>query len=565
MKIVSVQEMRRLEGEADAQGNTYADMMERAGQEVARVAASAEGRCESALVVILVGPGNNGGDGLVAARHLVSGGCQVRVHLARPRATDDPNWERLRGLGVPFVVGTSEEALSVLSGWLSNAELVIDALLGTGAHPPITGEIAAVLAALRDSRQSRARKQSLRGKSAVRFSAVAPALPQGQRLARPIILAVDIPSGLDADSGEVDPLTPRADLTVTMGLPKRGQCLFPGAAFVGQLVVADIGLPETQAGTGEPDLLTADLIRDLLPERPLHGHKGTFGSTLVLGGSSNYVGAPLLAAAAAARAGCGLVTVASIGQVLASADAVVPEATRLVLPGEMGVIGPAAAPILNRELASYDSLLIGPGLTQEKAASELIEALLGWRETAHRGSLGFVDRRKEPGVGTVMPPLVLDADALNLMAANRTCLERLPKECVLTPHPGEMARLLDITVEEVQKDRIGIAVSAAGRWQVVVVLKGAFTVIAEPGGMVSLAPFANPALASGGTGDILAGAVASLLAQGLAPFAAARCAVYLHGLAGELAREEYGESGVVASDLLPRLPKAVTMIRQGWR
>lgn len=554
MKIVSIEEMRRLEREADAQGNTYAEMMERAGREVAEAAASVVERCQTALVVVLVGPGNNGGDGLVAARHLASRGYQVRVHLARPRADGDANWERLHSLGVPFLVGVTEENLGTLTDWLSDAGLVIDALLGTGARPPVTGEVAALLSTLRDSLRVQRRRRLL----------TYPALPRCPELARPVVLAVDVPSGLEADTGEVDPLTPKADLTVTMGLPKKGHFLFPGAAHVGQLVIADIGLPEVRTKPGDLDLLTADMVGSLLPERPLQGHKGTFGAALVLGGSSNYVGAPLLAAAAAARVGCGLVTVASIGQVLASADAVVPEATRLVLPGEVGVISPAAVPILNKQLAKYNALLIGPGLTQEKAAAELIEELLGWHEGSHRASIGFIERHRGPGEEIVLPPLVLDADALNLMAANRIWLERLPKGCVLTPHPGEMARLLNITVEEVQRDRVAITTRVAEQWQAVVVLKGAFTVIAEPSGMVSLAPFANPALASGGTGDVLAGALVSLLVQGLEPFTAARCAVYLHGLAGELAREHYGESGVVAGDLLPRLPKAMTMVRQGW-
>lgn len=554
MKLVSVAEMRRLEAEADAAGNTYADMMERAGAGVARAVAAALGDACPEPVVVLVGPGNNGGDGLVAARHLALSGYQVRVHLARPRGEGDANWQAVRELGIPVAIGEGDEVMSALSRWLGAARAVVDSLLGTGARPPVEGAVAAVLEALR-RRLGEERLPSL----------VWPGEPRTAP-ERPLVVAVDVPSALDADSGDVDELTPRADITVTMGLPKVGLTRFPGAARVGRLAVVDIGLPQAPVAPGEPRLMTGGWVASLLPERPLEGHKGTFGSTLVVGGSVNYVGAPLLAAAAAARAGSGLVGLAGIGQVVAATDAITPESVRLVLPSDTGVVSPEAAMLLRRHLGQYSALLLGPGLGREKPAALFVAALLAGAEGEQRGGIGFLERRRPAGPEeAALPPLVVDADGLNVLADRPALLERLPAGTVLTPHPGEMARLLGSSVDEVQRDRPRTAAAAAERWRAVVVLKGAMTVVAGPDGELAVAPFANPGLASGGTGDVLAGALAGLLAQGMAPFAAACAAVYLHGMAGEMARDRLGDSGIVAGDLLELLPEAQSLLRQGWR
>ncbi|NPV09487.1 MAG: NAD(P)H-hydrate dehydratase [Anaerolineae bacterium] len=553
MKIVTVEEMRRLEQQADASGNTFAQMMETAGLRAAMVAMDV---CEGAVhpAVVLAGPGNNGGDGLVVARHLATAGGSVYVHLAQERDANDPVWQPLQKLGVAYAVGDGPEALQTLRARLDEAALVVDALLGTGARPPVRGAIASILEQLR---------QSLRARTERRPALLSVTAP-GCLEPAPLVVAVDVPSGLDGDTGEVDELTPRADITITMGLPKRGLFHFPGAERVGQLVVADIGLPSAPAEPGEPELLTPDLVRSLLPARPRDGHKGTFGSVLVVAGSANYTGAALLTAGGAARTGCGLVTLAGVGQVLSGADAVVPEATRLYLPGEMGVIEESAVGVLRKEWGRYQAIVLGPGLTTERPAHQFLTRLLEGAGGAARRAIGFVrsgaaaEGQQEPEGH--LPPCVFDADALNLLAEERGLLEHLPKDSILTPHPGEMARLLQTDVGQVQADRTGTAMEAARRWQVVVVLKGAFTVVAAPDGMVCLAPFANPALASGGTGDVLAGAVGAMLAQGLKPYDAARVAIFLHGLAGEFAAADMGRSGVVAGDLLTYLPRALSSL-----
>ncbi len=555
MKIVSAAQMRQMEQQADAAGHTYAQMMETAGLRAAEVAQELlRERGDRGSVVVLVGPGNNGGDGLVAARHLALAGYAVHLYLSRPRAEADPQWCAVAGLGITHSIGVGDQVLEGLRRHLDAASLVIDALLGTGATLPVHGPVAALLATLQDWHVSaRLRAPMLQW----------PCRPSPSRAA-PVTLAVDLPSGLDADSGQVDPLTPSADVTLTIGSPKAGLFRFPGAERVGRLVVADIGLMHSPAGPDDVELLTPGLIASELPLRPRDGHKGTFGSVLVVAGSGNYVGAALLAAAGAARAGCGLVTLAGVSAVVAAADAVVPEATRLHLPGEMGVIGPGAAGLLRREWSRYRALLVGPGLTQEKPAAEFVSRLIGGHDGSARDSVGFV---RGPGVvgapalAKDMPPLVVDADGLNLLAKEPRLLSVLPPMSVITPHPGEMARLLGRDASEVQADRVEAARAASRHWGVVVVLKGAFTVVAAPDGRVSLAPFANPALASAGTGDVLAGAIASLLAQGLEPYAAARVGVYLHGLAGEMAAESTGSAGVLATDLLAKLPRARTALQ----
>lgn len=551
MKIVSAAEMRLLEQEADAAGYTYAQMMETAGLRVAEVGQELlRERGDRGCVVVLVGPGNNGGDGLVAARHLTLAGHAVHLYLSRPRPEADPQWQAVTTLGIPSVVGDGDQELESLRSRLDQASLVIDALLGTGATPPVRGAVAAMFAAYKDWHTAARERAPLlqwpcRARRAMRV---------------PTVLAVDLPSGMDADSGQVDELTPVADVTVTLGAPKLGHFVFPGAERVGRLVVADIGLQSPSAGPEDVELLTPSLVASQLPPRPRNGHKGTFGSVLVVAGSANYVGAAVLAAAGAARTGCGLVTLAGVSPVVAAADAVVPEATRLHLPGEMGVVGPEAAPLLRREWSRYQVLLLGPGLTQEKPAAEFVARLLGGHDGSARGAIGFLRSASPGGKGEAsagdMPPLVVDADGLNLLAKEPRMLAALPPGSILTPHPGEMARLLGCDAADVQANRLETARAAARKWGVVVVLKGAFTVIAAPDGRASLAPFANPALASAGTGDVLAGAIASLVAQGLDSYAAACAGVFLHGFAGELAAVSAGKAGVLATDLLGNLPQA---------
>jgi NAD(P)H-hydrate epimerase len=302
-----------------------------------------------------------------------------------------------------------------------------------------------------------------------------------------------------------------------------------------------------------------------LPARPLDAHKGTFGKVLVVGGSANYTGAPYLASAAAARVGAGLVTLGLAHSLHGILAAKLEEVTFLLLPHDLGSLVPDSAKLLWERLAEYQALLLGPGLGREARTVEFVHYFLGVDHTPAKRGIGFLgSQASQSGTGRKWPPLVIDADGLNALAQAPEAAEwwtHLPAPAILTPHPGEMGRLLDTTVEAIEKDRMGTVLRQAEQWGQVVVLKGAHTLVASPEGDLTISPFANPGLASAGRGDVLAGAIAGLLAQGLPLYRAAAVGVYLHGLAGELAREEFGDAGMLAGDLLPWLPKAIKRVR----
>jgi NAD(P)H-hydrate epimerase len=508
VKLVTAAQMRGLEQAAEAQGVSTAQLMENAGLAVAQEAWMLLGSLEDRRIVVLCGPGNNGGDGLVAARHLADWGVETYVYLLKPRP-DDPFISALAEQEVPMLAADDDPGQEALRRVLTGADLVIDALLGTGRARPIEGTLAAVLDSVRAAREV--------------------SVP-------PKILAVDLPTGLDADSGAVDAHAVAADQTVTFEYPKLG-LYTPERDIAGRLQVVEIGIPAGLGAELPLELLDTKWVRRLLPERPASANKGTFGKVLSLTGSGLYVGAAFLATAAAARSGAGLVTFACARSLLPILAVKFSEATFLPLPDHDGFLAAAAAEPVREALAGYDVLLAGCGISQEGEVPQLVEALLASLPEQLKGA-------------------VLDADALNNLAKVAGWWERLRPGCVLTPHPGEMARLTGKSVAEIQAQRMDAASEAAKRWQQTVVLKGAGTIIAAPDGRVWLSPFSNPALASAGTGDVLAGAIAGFIAQGLAAPEAAACGVYLHGTAGDLLRKELGDAGVLASDVLAALPRA---------
>jgi NAD(P)H-hydrate epimerase len=539
MKVVTAADMSRIEKQADAGGLTYDQMMENAGRAV--VDAMAERRdMRGQRVVVLCGPGNNGGDGLVVARHLHDMEARVSVYLWKRDTTDDHNFDAVKERNLPVARADEDKNFATLKEWLDEADVVIDALLGTGLTRPIRGTLAELLAFVTEVVAGRDEP--------------------------PWLVAVDIPTGVNSDTGHSDPATVPADLTVTFGLPKRGQFLFPGAADVGELVVNDIDIPSDLAADVELEVTTVEMVRDLLPSRPLDAHKGTFGTALIVAGSVNYTGAAYLAAAAATRVGTGLVTAALPGPVYPIVAAKLAEATYLVLPHDMGVIAPDAVKVLREKIADYDALLVGCGLTQEDPTAEFLEAFLLHETPEHRwrGHVGFVrpvaeeDGPEKTVANAALPPLVVDADGLNNLARIDEWWKNLRAEqAILTPHPGEMARLRGVEIAKIQADRIAAAREAAEEWGQVVVLKGAYSLIAAPDGRVTINPFAVPALATAGTGDVLAGTIVGLLAQGLPAYDAAVAGCYLHGLAGQLVGAELGSAGAVAGDLLLALPYAI--------
>jgi hydroxyethylthiazole kinase-like uncharacterized protein yjeF len=543
IKVVTIDQMRATEAAADRAGVTYAHMMEIAGRAVAQAVIARLDDAPAHNVLVLCGPGNNGGDGLVAAYHLAVAGCAVSVYFASPPDETNPNLQRVRARGLPVDNLANDFDGHLLQKSVSDATVLVDALFGTGVRLPLGGQPAALLRQVA-------------------------ALLAARRTPLTLRVAVDCPSGLNCDTGGLDPLALPADLTVTFAAAKRGQFVFPAADGLGELVVADIGvsadLPEL-AGV-QLEMATRQGVQAWLPRRPRDAHKGTFGRALVVAGSVNFTGAAYLAGAAAYRIGAGLVTLAVPAPLHPILAAQLPEATWLILPHEVGVIAASAVEVLDKELPRTQALLVGPGLGTEKGTGQFLRRLVQVEEGQAGGppkrGLGFAARSSGEQGGEAdskpLPPLVVDADGLRLLAQAENGAARLPRLSVLTPHPGEMAALTGLNKDKIQADRLGTALRFAAEWGQIVVLKGAFTVVAAPDGRMTIVPFATAALARAGTGDVLAGMITGLLAQGVPPYEAAVAGAYLHGRCGELAAQAMGQTAsVLAGDVLKALPAAL--------
>jgi ADP-dependent NAD(P)H-hydrate dehydratase / NAD(P)H-hydrate epimerase len=529
-KIVSTAQMREIEAAADASGLSYAQLMQNAGRAAAERAKAmlAALAVTEPKVTVLVGPGNNGGDALVTGLLLSrETDAKVRFYLTRTRGDEDENWAAVRDSGTFVALADDDQRFRVLTNLVASAALVIDGLYGIGTKPPLRPDAAPLLRAVR------AALREYRGET-TQYDAFlsTPDSPPMRRGFRPRVLALDCPSGIDCDTGAADNNTIPADETITFIAAKTGLLSFPAAAYVGRLVTTGLGVPP---GTSHLRAAQARLASGLeaseaLPARPLDGHKGTFGRVLVVGGSEGYIGAPLLAGRAAYRVGAGLVQLAVPESHLAHAASF---AEAVWLPLGHGESAGAAA-------ASAQAVLIGPGLSSSDDAAAVLQAVLA--------------------MGDALPALVLDADALNVIASGKVSMADVPPDAVLTPHPGEMARLLGKTTDEINADRIEITRSAAQTWGKIVVLKGAHTVTASPSGEVVVSPFRQPALAKAGTGDVLAGMIAGLAAQGTEPFTAAWLGVYVHGLAGTITAERSSARSVIASDVLDALSDALSAL-----
>ena len=514
MKLPTPAEMAALERRCqEARGISTGTLMEHAGRRTAEVARRLL-RSGGQRVVILAGKGNNGGDGLVAARHLAGTG-PVRVLLVHPaREIHEDLAGLLDALRERQVLIEEADAQSPphITQALRDADLIIDAIFGTGFRGPAQGVAARVIEAANASR-----------------------VP---------ILAVDVPSGVDATTGRADPPCVHAAATVAMGLPKVGTVQYPAASCVGRLFVADIGIPESlvrEMPIGSA-LATSAWVDRAIPPRPPDAHKGHFGRVAILGGARGYAGAPVLAARGALRAGAGLVTIGLPSSLVLVPPASLPEAMTRALPEtSSGTLAQEGYEAALEFAASADAIAVGPGLS------------------THPDTIGLV-RRLLPRLTC---PVVLDADGLNAFAGDAHRLHDIPAPLVITPHPGEMARLLGREVRAVQDDRVATAREAARLVGGVAILKGARTVVAGPEGRTLVIPTGNPAMATGGMGDVLSGAVAALIGAGLPAFEAAACAAYLHGLAGDLAAVARGERGLLAREVADQIPRALARVRAG--
>jgi NAD(P)H-hydrate epimerase len=533
MKLVSISEMHSIEQEADSNGLTYDMMMENAGHNLSREVmqlAYAQDDEEDVQVLGFVGPGNNGGDTLVALTHLAEKGWKARAYLIKRKASGDALVKRLEDADGEVYQAEKDSEFQQLTAFLETADVVLDGVLGTGFKLPMKADISKVLGTVKNILKT------------IEW--------------QPFIVAVDCPSGVDCDSGEVAEECIPADATVTLAAVKQGLLKLPAYDLIGELRVVDIGsLDDLKSWQMVKNEVGNEILAaSLLPDRPTNAHKGTFGTVLVVAGSVNYTGAALLAGKAAYRIGAGLVTLAVPAPLHTSLAGHFPEATWLLLPHEMGSISTAAAEVVSNNLERVTSLLIGPGLGLDDTTKDFIGNLLGGAtvKTPH-ARLGFVQPSGSKGKQKLvsLPPLVIDADGLKLLAKIPDWSKLLPATAILTPHPGEMSELTGLTIDKIQENRLEIAVKYAAEWGHVVVLKGAFTVVAAPDARTTTIPVATPALAHAGTGDVLAGIIAGLRAQGLEAYEAAHLGAWVHAQSGLAAAVVLGSTAaVLAGDVL---------------
>ena len=518
MKVVTAAEMRQIDQDTiEGIGIPGIVLMETAGSAIVRAIEQHYPNCQR--IGIFAGKGNNGGDGIVIARQLAHIGRDVRLFLVSPSDSftgeAQTNLQIAKNLGLPI-----EEVLDGKEGWKdwgANCELLVDAIFGTGLRGAVRDPIATVINAI-------------------------------NRLPTPI-LSVDLPSGLDADTGHPLGTCVRADRTVTIGLPKRGLLMHPGAELAGKLEVVDIGFPEqvVDAQNIKVNWTTAAHAAQWMPPRPPSSHKGSYGRVLVVAGSTGMTGAAALASEAALRAGAGLVTLATPKHLNPILEGLLPEVMTLPLPetdaGSLSVS--ATSTILEFAVKTKSILAIGPGLSQHPETVSFVHQLI--RENREQR----LDLR-----------MVIDADGLNALSQVRETISLLNSDAVLTPHPGEMARLTSTSVPVLEKDRISTAQQFASKYGVTLVFKGAPTVTSTSNGNLWVNSTGNPGMATGGMGDVLTGIIAGLMAQGIPSESAAALGVYLHGLAGDIVAERFGRHGLIASDVLKAVPEAIFSLTQ---
>ncbi len=508
MLVVSAAQMRELDRETiENVGIPGLLLMENAGRGVAEYVKAHYGKAIQKGVLVIAGPGNNGGDGFVIARHLFQSGIEVKILLLvgpeRYRGDARSNYEIAKRLEIPMMECLDETAVTSKEKSIKTAGLIVDAIFGTGLSRPPAGRFAAVISIINKG--------------------VAP------------VVAVDIPSGLSADTGQPLSMAVKADSTVTMALPKTGHVLSPGREYTGTLEVIDIGIPASVIVHGgiNTEVLDDDSFSSMLRPRPDSGHKGTFGHLLVLAGSRGKTGAAALVARGGLRAGAGLVTVGcpkSAQPILATK---LTESMTIGLP-ETSDGSPSMAVLdrLDGLLKGKKAVAIGPGIGLGHETMELVRRL----------------------VSSIPLPLVADADALTAIGTDHALVKNAPGYRILTPHPGEMARLTGLDIAAIQQDRVSTTRSLARATGAIVVLKGAGTVIARPDGRVAINSTGNPGMGAGGMGDVLTGIIGALLAQGYDAWDATRIAVFAHGKAADMLARVRGKWGYLAREVADFLP-----------
>ena len=520
MRAVTAHTMQEIDKQTIEEfGISGLDLMESAGQSCVDAILSGFGPAGSAAII--AGKGNNGGDGYVIARLLRLAGWSVTVYALAERSqiSGDAavNLARLPEDTVAYCPHEGQLSSRHMDE-IAHVDVIVDAMLGTGLRSDVSGVYREAIEIINAS-------------------------------GRPI-LAVDIPSGIHGTTGRILGDAVRASITVTFAFAKLGHVLYPGAEYTGRLIIADIGIPPNlmEAAPGY-DLLNDDFIRPMLHRRDRQAHKGHFGHCLVIAGSIGKTGAAALSANSAMRAGSGLVTLAVAESLHAILETKTTEVMTVPLPdSNSGAVTSSAFPAIQKLLDGKDALALGPGLGSRPGTIALVQTI----------------------VESVSLPMVIDADALNALAEDITILRRKKSaDIILTPHPGEMARLLGTSIPDVEAIRISVAQEFARNFGVYLILKGARTIIASPTGMAAINCSGNPGMATGGMGDVLTGIIASLLGQHYSTWDACRIGVYIHGYAADLVADEKGEIGINASDVQEMLPyaynKLINAPRRKWR
>lgn len=514
VKASEMQEMDRLT--IEEVGLPGVVLMENAARGATRVFVEHFEPSRNSRILFLCGRGNNGGDGYVMARYLHQMGFGVSVIVLSQcqKITGDAgaNLKIIQQMGLDLKEAAGPQQWTAYRDCFERADFIVDGILGTGLKSGVRGFYQQVIEAVNAS-----------GKP---------------------VMAIDIPSGLHADTGAVMGVAVRADVTPTFGFPKLGQLLFPGAGLVGRLVRIDIGIPRaaTDRVPVHARLIEARDVQGMFPFEDPDVHKGSRGHLLVIAGSTGKTGAAALASMAALRAGAGLVTLGIPRSLNSTLESKLTEAMTYPLPET-----PAGTLSLNAEqeilqlLEGKNALVLGPGLSTHEDTVRLVERI----------------------VARCPVPIVVDADGLNALEGNLTPLHSCKAQVILTPHPGEMARLTGLSNAEVQADRTGLASRFARDHACHLILKGARTIVGRPDGRIHVNPTGNPALASGGSGDVLTGLLGGFLARGLPPEKAAIGGVYLHGLAADLLAEEVGQAGILAGDLIEEIPSLMAALSAG--
>ncbi|TET86385.1 NAD(P)H-hydrate dehydratase [Candidatus Aerophobetes bacterium] len=517
MKLVTSEEMRRIDKKAIEEiGIPSIVLMENAGLKVADAIERKYGPLKEKYVYIFAGSGNNGGDGMVVARHLFNQKVKAKIFLLAEKKNIKgdaaTNLAITEKMGIPMREITSPAFMESLEKELAKADIVVDALLGTGAKGAPRGLMKKVIDLINKHSKN--------------------------------TVAVDIPTGVDADRGEVRGEAIKAEYTVSLAYPKRGLYLYPGMDYAGEIEIADIGIPTGLEGDKiNCELLTLAGISKKLFFRKPSSHKGSFGHLLVIAGSPGMTGAASLTALSALRVGAGLVTLGIPEDLNPILETKLTEVMTLPLPQSKDkTLCKEGFEKIKDFSQKCKAMAIGPGISSTKQTKELISTIIDQLDI----------------------PLVIDADGINVLAGELSLLKKYKASLIITPHPGEMSRLVGASVEEIQKDRIGFTMALARRIGAIVVLKGARTVIASKEGNSWVNLTGNPGMATGGSGDILTGIIGGLLTQKLSCLEAAKTGVYLHGYAADLAAQKKGEISLIASDTLETIPEATRRIKSEY-